>query len=128
MKGYFYLLFVLYLATVMRNGLALAYPSHPLVSLRDVAAIVLFGLCVLGCHSMAFARTRFNPPAWRLVYTATLALGVFSLLLHTFGERMGVTWQGGKPHFLSMVMDFLNYLLFAVPVILLENRMKKEQG
>lgn len=125
MKGYFVLLCVLYLATLFMSVWSLTNPLHVLVALKNALDIALFSICLAGCFGLAFKRVYLEPTRWRLTYQATLTLGVFSVMLMGFGDRFGVPMPVGQPSLLELGLMFLPYLLFALPVILYEQALKK---
>jgi hypothetical protein len=122
-KGYFYLLAVLFAASVLTRGISLFLVEDLLTQLRYMADIVLFGLCLKGCFGMAFGRTYHSPPVWRLIAHLTLALGGFTLVLGILGPDLG-----RSPHSptdpISLGFSVLPYVLFAIPAILYGHSLK----
>jgi len=125
MKVYFVLLCVLYLATLVMSVWSLTNPLHLLVALKNALDIALFFLCLVGCFGLAFRREYLEPTRWRLTYQATLTLGVFSVVLMGFGGRFGVPMPVGDPSLVELGLLYLPYLLFAIPVVLYEQALRK---
>ncbi len=125
MKGYFFLLAILYLVTLLMNIWSLTHHIPTLLAVKNALDIALFALCLLGAFGLAFRRSYWEPLRWRMVYQATLVLGVFSVMIMGFGERFGMPSPMGKPSLLQLGMLFLPYLLFALPVILYEHALRK---
>ncbi|MBU1003882.1 MAG: hypothetical protein KKE73_15330 [Proteobacteria bacterium] len=129
MKPYSILLLVLWLTTSFTDLWSLAYASHHLFVIKSIATVVLFTLCLAGCIQLAWGKTllRFAPGQWRMVYQATLAIGAFYVMLKNFGDLMGVATMSGPINIFQIGLDFLPYLLFAIPVIVLEHELNKGQ-
>lgn len=125
MIGYFVLLCILYLVTVGTSLWALTQPLHSLFVVKDLGTIVLFSLCLRGCYGLVFKKTYWIPEKWRIVFQGTLVLGVFTVILYGYGENLGVPSPAGAPTLIDLGLMYLPYLLFAIPVILYENTLKK---
>jgi len=122
MKPYFFLLAIMYVATVLNLGFALAFSPSLDGALKAVADLALFGLCLRASHALAFGKTLYTPQTWRLVYRATLGLGLLTVfLLNRAAPESGV---------LRLALSFVNYLVFAIPAVLYERelKMKDEAG
>ncbi len=126
MKGYFFLLALLYAVTVFMSLWSLTNPLHLLVALKNALDIALFSLCLTGCYGLAFKRRYLEPARWRITFQATLILGVFSVVLLGFGDRFGVPTPAGNPGLLELGLIFLPYLLFAIPAILYEHALRND--
>ncbi len=126
MKGYFYLLSVLYLVTVLVSLWSLTNPLHVLTALKNALDIALFSACLAACHGLVYKRRYWEAPRWRLIYQATLTLGVFGVMLMGYGERFGVPSPVGSPGLIQLGLWFLPYLLFVIPVILYEHALKND--
>lgn len=128
MKPYSILLALLWLVTTATDLWGLAYAQHPLFVIKGLGTVVLFTLSLAGCIQLAWGRAlvRFAPGQWRMVYQATLALGAFYVLLKNFGELLGVATMSGPTNIFQLGLDFLPYLLFAIPIIVLEHELNKE--
>lgn len=116
MKPYFFLLVIMYAATLVKAGLALAFFPSAEGALKLLADMVLLALCVYGCFALAYGRKIFTPQAWRLVHQATIALGLFTVFLINRAAP-----DGGV---LRLVLTFITYLVFAIPAILYERELK----
>ena len=129
MKPYSILLVVLWAVTTFTDIWSLAYAPHILFAIKSVGTPVLFTLCMAGCVQLAWDRrlVRFSAGQWRTTYQATLAMGGFYVVLKNFGDVLGVPTFAGDAGLLQLGLDFLPYLLFAVPVILLKHELKKSQ-
>ena len=125
MKGYFFLLALLYIATMVMNIWSLTHSIPMLMALKNALDIVLFSLCLFGAYGLGFKREYWVPARWRMTYQATLALGVFSVILMGFGERFGMPTPYTEPGIIQLVLMYLPYLLFALPVILYDNTLRK---
>lgn len=125
MKGYFVLLAVLYLVTLLMNVWSLTHRIPTLLAVKNALDIALFALCLLGAYGLAFRRSYWEPLRWRMIYQATLVLGVFSVMIMGFGERFDMPTPYTDPSLLLLGMLFLPYLLFALPVILYEHALRK---
>lgn len=127
MKPYSILLILLWLSTTFTELWSIAYATNVLFVLKSLGAVVLFTLCMAGCLQLAWNRrlVRFTTPQWRMTYQATLALGAFAVLLKNFGEVLGVAMEPVPTGLMQIGMDFLPYLLFAIPVIILEHELSR---
>jgi hypothetical protein len=117
-KGYFYLLCVLFAASALVRILSLVVIEDALTGLRFVADIILFGLCLRGCFGLAFGRRYLSTQAWRLIGHLTLALGGVNVILRISGPDLGLAPQAGPADPFSLALSFLPYILFAIPAIL----------
>lgn len=127
MKPYAVLLAVLWAVTTFTDIWSLAYAQHFLFVVKGLGTPVLFTLCLAGCVELAWGwrLARLAPGRWRATYRATLAMGVFYVLLKDFGDLLGVPAMAGEPNLLQIGLDFLPYLLFAVPVVILVHEKEK---
>jgi len=128
MKGFFYMLCVLYVVVAIQDAGAALMRGHALLVVKAVADLTLFGLCLQACHGLAFGRRKGRPGQWRLLSRGTLGLGVLAVLLTGWGEYVGLPPREGSTHLLNLFMAYLNYVLFAVPVILYENVLRKGES
>lgn len=124
MKGYFFLLCVLCLSKVLVSLWGLVTASHLLVGVVFLGDVVLLPLCTLGCYALAFKKVVWSAGTWGAIRLLTLALGVFAVVVFGYGEQFGVP-SIGQRGMLTIALVFLPYLLFAIPVILYENALKK---
>lgn len=127
MKGYFFLLSVLYLAFLALAVWGLTTFLHMYITLKLLADIVLPGLCVWACYGLAFKKVYMGPIAWRMVYNLTFILGVFAVLLRGWPDKLGVPSPVGAPHVLDLALTFLPYILFAIPAVLYDHELKQKQ-
>lgn len=127
MRPYCVLLGILWLVTTFTDIWSLAYVRHLAFAVKGVGTPVLFTLCLAGCVELAWGRrlVRFDALRWRMTYQATLLMGGFYVMLKNYGELLGVPTFSGEASLLQVGLDFLPYMLFAIPVILLEHEMKK---
>ncbi|WP_461209716.1 hypothetical protein [Desulfocurvus sp. DL9XJH121] len=123
MKGYSLLLAVLWAVTVFRDIWSLAYAQHVFFAVRAVGATVLFTLCLAGALELGWGLrlARLRPSQWRLAYLGCLGLGALHVLAGVHGELLGLPAPEAGPSLLRMGLNFLPYLLFAIPVIILEH-------
>jgi hypothetical protein len=123
-KGYFYLLAVLFAASAVVRMLSLAMIDDALTQLRYVADVILFGICLAGCFGLAYGRRYFSAQAWRLIAHLTLALGAVTIVLRVSGPNFGLPAQAPADPF-SLALSFLPYILFAIPAILYGHSLKQ---
>lgn len=130
MKAYSVLLGVLWLVTTFTDIWSLAYVRHVAFAVKGVGTPVLFTLCLAANVELAWRRriVKFDTLRWRMTYQATLLMGGFYVILKNYGELLGVPTFSGDAGLLQLGLDFLPYLLFAIPVILLEYERKKERA
>jgi len=123
MKLYTILLGLLWLSVTLRDLWSVAFATHPLFVLRAIGTAVLFTLCLAGCLELAWRRrlVRFSSVQWRMTYQATMAMGVFTVLLRHFGYLLGIADGQSAATLTAIGMDVLPFVLFAIPVILLEH-------
>jgi hypothetical protein len=118
-KGYFYLLSILFASSVLFGGLRSVLIADMETRLLYLAGVALFSLCLAGCYGLAFNRSYLSPQAWKLVGHMTLALGAVTVILGLRGPE--------PAELFSLFMALLNHALFAVPAILyghhLQNRL-----
>jgi len=121
------LLGLLWLARVALDVLLAATLPHPFLLLICVGDVILFTLCLAGCIELGFGKrvVRLSRSQWRIVFNATLVLGGFYVMIKNYGELLNMPSLSGEGGLLQILLDFLPYLLFAVPVILLEHERKK---
>ena len=124
MKAYSVLLAVLWVVTVFTDIWGLAYARHVLFVIKGVGTPVLFTLGLAGCVELAWGRrlVRFDAVRWRMAYQATLIMGGFYVMLKNYGDLLGVPTFAGEAGLMQLGLDFLPYLLFAIPLILLEHK------
>lgn len=127
MKPYAILLAVLWLASVAVDFWTLTASLPLAFALKSLADIVLFTLCLLVAVELAFSRVlvTLSTPQLRLVYNATLFVGGAHVMLNNFGDLLGVPSPVGDTSILQIGLDFLPYLLFSIPAIVLEHERKK---
>ncbi len=124
MKPYFVLLIVLYLSTLANAAIGIAVFPSALALVKNLGDIVVFGLCLRTAYDHAFGRTWLNAARCRLLYRGVFALGVYAVILAATGTRYGPPGMFGKG-LLHVIMVFVPYLLFAIPVVLQEKRLKE---
>jgi hypothetical protein len=129
MKGYFYLLLVLYVAQTMKNLLTLVAVGGGIMLVKTLVDAVLFLLCLGAGYALAFRRPLPGPLGdwqsghWKLLYQTTFAVGALYVLLALLGPGWGVPLPAGSAHPLNLIMAVLNYVLFGVPAVLLHGRL-----
>lgn len=125
MKGYFILLAVLYVLHVAVGVFVIAVSPHSMLVLKLVVDTVLYGLCLAGCWGLVGRRQIWSPLTWRVIYQATLVMGGFFFVAQGFGDKLGIEYPTQEAGLLNLLMNLLNYVLFAVPVIVYENALRK---
>ena len=128
MKFYAILLAVLWVLRVSLSLTSLLMGQHPLYMLNHAADLVVLTLAMAGAMQAGFGKVwlpRFTPNHWRMVSRGTLLLGALSTLLYTHGEAIGVPATAG-PGLMQVGIVFLPYLLFSIPVIVLEHELRKK--
>ncbi len=125
MKTYFVLLAILYFGTLANSFIGLAFVAAPVMIAKIAADVALMGVCLWGCYGMAFGKRYLSAPKWRMIYQATLALGVATVLLYANGEVVGLPPMQGIG-LLHAGMIFLPYVLSAIPIILYEKELKEQ--
>jgi hypothetical protein len=123
-KGYFILLAILFVATALVRAMSLAVAFDPVRLIQGMAEIGLFGLCLAGCHGLAFDRRYSTSQAWRLVGHLTLVVGGLSVFFRYRGEGDGMP----STDLYSLGLAFLPYLLFAIPAILYGHSLREKRG
>ncbi len=120
MKIYFYLLAVLFASSTATRLLSLAMESDPLFSLKIIADVVLFAVCLLACHGLAFRRRYFSPAFWAWPGHLTLIMGGghILLILSRLEETASPFWP------IDLGMAAVIYGLFAIPAVLYANELK----
>jgi hypothetical protein len=113
-KGYFYLLAVLFGATALVRALSLAVAFDAVRLMRDMAELGLFGLCLAACHGLSFGRRYSTSQAWRLIGHLTLVVGGLTVFFRYRGAGDGMP----PTDLYSLGLAFLPYVLFAIPTIL----------
>ena len=127
MKFYAILLAVLWLLRTTISLWAMLTGQHPLLMLNHALDLVALTLALAGAVQMGFGKVllpRFTAAHWRMVSRGTLLLGALSTLLYTHGDAVGVPSSAG-PGLMNVALIFLPYLLFAIPVIILEHELRK---
>ena len=127
MKFYAILLALLWLLRMAVSLSALLFGQHPAFMLNHALDLVLLTMAMAGAIQVGFGKIwlpRLTPNHWRMVSRATLLLGALSTLLYTQGERLDIPTPAG-PGLMNVVMIFMPYLLFAIPVIVLEHNLRK---
>ncbi len=127
MKFYAILLAVLWLTRMTVSLWALLTGQHPLLMLNHALDLIVLTLALAGAMQAGFGKIllpRFTAQHWRLVSRGTLLLGALSTMLYTHGEAVGVPSSAG-PGLMNVALVFLPYLLFAIPVIVLEFELRK---
>jgi len=120
MKVYFFLLALLFLSTTATRLLLLAVSAEPALTIKILADIAFFALCLLACHGLAFGRRYFSPAFWTWPGRLTLILGGAHILLvlTTLDESASPFWP------IDLGMAVVIYGLFAVPAILYASELK----
>lgn len=127
MKPYAVLLGILWAVSLFWAFMLATSAPHPYLVMKSLGDIVLLSLCLAGCIELAFGKcvVKFTRSHWRMVFNGTLILGAMHVMLKNFGEAMGVPSFVGEGGILQILLDFLPYVLFAIPVIILEHERKK---
>ncbi|WP_045218451.1 hypothetical protein [Desulfonatronum thioautotrophicum] len=122
MKVYFVLLAILFLSTTVTRLLLLTVTIDPALSVKILADITLFALCLLACHGLAFGRRYFSVSFWAWPGRLTLILGGIHVLLvlTTLDESASPFWP------IDLGMAAIIYGLFAIPAILYANELKAD--
>ena len=131
MKIYFALLSLLFassaatrIAQLMRPGGPFADPYH---IIKYAADIVLFAAALYGAYLHGWGKREGSIVLWGWIKNLLLALGAFSVIAAGFPEALGVPGTPQRPGLLRLFLLFLPYILFAVPVVLLEKEMRDER-
>lgn len=127
MKPFFYLLAVLYLPTLANAGIGILAVPTALALVKNIGDIALFGLCLVTAFDHAYGRSRLDAAACKLLYRATLALGVYAVILAATDTPYGPPGLFG-PGLVHAAMVFIPYILFIVPVVLQERRLREAAG
>lgn len=122
MKPYFFLLAVLYLSTLANAAIGILAVPTPLALVKNLGDTVCLGLCLYAAFELSFARRRLDAAACRLLYRGTGALGVYAVILSLTDVPYGPPGLFG-PGPVHAAMVFVPYVLFIVPVVLLEKRL-----
>ena len=125
MKGYFVLLCILFVIHTTVNVFVTVVDPHGMRVLKTALDFVLYGLCLYGGYGLMTRKIIWTPMTWRMIYHATLVMGGFFFLTQGFGDRMGIEHPDQGAGMLNLIMTFLKYLLFAIPVILYEHALRK---
>jgi hypothetical protein len=130
MKVYTVLLAILYALRMFISLWALTTLPHWLFALNHLADIALFTLCVAAAVEFGFGKRLVRLPldTWRLVGRLTLVLGAFSTLLYTNGQIFGAPAPAAGGGILQVAMIFLPYVLFAIPVIVYEHKLRQGES
>lgn len=86
--------------------------------------MVVLGLCLRVAYDHAFGRAWLDAAKTRLVYQAAFALGIYAVILAATDTPYGPPGLFG-PGLVHAGMVFIPYLLFAIPVVLQEKRLKE---
>ena len=125
MKGYCILLAVLYVIHVVMGVFEVVVAPHDMRVLKLVIDAVVFALCLVGCFGLAYRKALWSPLTWRVIYQATLVMGCFFFFAQGFGDSVGIDHPDKDAGLLNLMMNLLNYLLFAVPVIVYEHALRR---
>lgn len=127
MKFYAVMLAVLWAMRMFISMWAMLQGQHPMLMLNHALDLVVLTLAMAGAVQLGFGKVflpRFTTGHWRMVSRGTLLLGALSALLYTHGEAVGVPPSAGAG-LMQVALIFLPYLLFAIPVTVLEHELRK---
>jgi len=127
MKPFFILLAVLYLPSVVNAGIGILAFPQALALVKNLGDVVVLALCLRTAYDQAFGRTWLDAAKCRLLYQATFALGIYAVILAATDTPYGPPGLFG-PGLVHAAMVFIPYLLFAIPVVLQEKRLKEGIG
>ena len=128
MKGYFYMLAVLFVAHVAMSVFLVIFVPHPMYLLKTVVDVVLFALALLGCYGLTHHKAIWTSFTWRVIFQAILVIGAFFVLANVAGGKMGIDFPTPPVTRMPILYPFmlgLVYVLFAWPVILYEYALRK---
>lgn len=123
MKPYFFLLAVLFVSNLFLRAWQVVVGIPLPLAVSYVADLVCFGLCLWTAWALAYLRKPLTRPQARLIYYATMAAGIVSVLLRLYGDRVGVPAVGGR-NLIDVGLWALSYVLFAVPAVLYDTWLK----
>lgn len=126
MKLYVVLLGFLYVLQMVLSGWSLLAGVNYLYALGHLGNFVLFSLCLAGAIAQAYGKTLVKLPrtGWWWVGRLTLVLGAYTTVLYTRGDVFGL--PSPPSGFMHAALIFLPYVLFAVPVIVYEHELGKQ--
>ncbi|MFW5836358.1 MAG: hypothetical protein ACOCVM_00015 [Desulfovibrionaceae bacterium] len=123
MKAYVVILCVLYLTTLVNRALLLITSPPPVLAATAVVDVVVLGLALWASLCLAFNKRFFAEDNLRLLYQATLLVGVV-------GVAARVSAAGGMTQVsfgvMGVFLSFLTYVLFAVPVIIFDRETRRK--
>jgi hypothetical protein len=127
MKLYVVLLGFLYVLQMVLSGWSLLAGVNYLYALGHLGNIVLFSLCLVGAIAQAYGKVLVKLPrtGWWWTGRLTLVLGAYTALLYTRGDFFGL--PSPPSGIMHAVLIFLTYVLFAVPVIVYEYELGKQE-
>ncbi len=131
MKLFAILLGFLWLSHMSLDVMLVVSMPHPFLMVVGVANVVLLSLCLAGAVELGFRKriVRLSRKGWRITFNCTFVLGGFYVLLKNYGELLGMPgFAGGDAGLFQAALDFLPYVLFALPVVILEHEyFKRDQ-
>ncbi|SDB13885.1 hypothetical protein SAMN05660653_00688 [Desulfonatronum thiosulfatophilum] len=122
MKIYFFLLSVLFVSATITRLLSLTVETDPLLSLKILADIALFAVCLVACHGLAFRRRYLTMAFWAWPGRLTLVMAGVHVMATLF--RLDETTSPFWP--IDLGMAVVIYGLFAVPAILYAEALKND--
>jgi len=126
MKLYVVLLGFLYVLQMALSVWSLTAKVNVFYALGHVGNIAAFSLCLLGAVAFAYgwSPVRISRRAWWWVGRLTLVLGAYTTVLYTRGDVFGL--PSPPSGFMHAALILLPYVLFAVPVIVYEHELGKQ--
>jgi hypothetical protein len=129
MKVYMILLGILYLLRLLVSIWTLTYLPHFLFIIQHLGDMVLFSLCMAGGIAFAYGKhiLKFDRGTWKLISRLTLILGAYTVLLYVKGDEVfGIPAPASGGGLFQILMIFLPYVLFSIPVIVYEHELSKK--
>ncbi|THB67061.1 MAG: hypothetical protein D6E12_09380 [Desulfovibrio sp.] len=124
MKGYFYLLCVLYVLHTGVNIFVAVVEPHGMYVMKALIDAVCFALCLVGSYGLAHRKPIWTTWTWRTIYQATLVMGGFFFIAQGFGDVLGIDHPAADAGPINLAMLLIKYLLFAIPVVIYEYAMR----
>lgn len=128
MKGYFYLLIVLFCTNLFfTNGMVLFNPPSAYAPLRILVETGLFVFCIIAAYGLAYRKvfSAFSMGFWNILSKLVIALASVRIV--------AVFLTGSDPSALSsgimgLMMMLVVYILFAAPPILYHHKLRAGDG
>lgn len=124
MKGFAYLLGLLFATNTFTRVIGILHGVPALVAVLFVADVIAFAVCLTANWGIAHGREWFSVPKLKLLYFLTIGLGILSVVVRGWGEVFGIPSVGGS--ILDLGLWFLSYLLFAAPLAVHADRLSKK--